>query len=332
MTDRRELQAMITGYRLSAALGVAADLRVSDLLAGGPRTVTDLADAASADPDTLRRLLGALATVGVYDAGPDDTFAINDLSQGLRSDVEGTLRPLARMLSSPALWSAWGHLGHSVRTGENAFEAINGVDVWTHRQAHPDVNANFNDNMTALTSSVAAAVAEAYDFSGFPRVVDIGGGQGILLEAVLTRYPQVSGTVFDLAHVVAEAPINAELSPRWSAASGSFFEAVPEADAYLLKSILHDWPDDRCVDILRSCRRAVRPDGAVLVVETLLGRPGFEVHAAFSDLNMLVMPGGRERTEEQYAALFAASGLKLTRVIDTATRASVMEARADGQT
>jgi hypothetical protein len=328
MSDRHDLQAMITGFRLSAALNVAADLGISDALVEGPRTVAELADTTATDPDTLRRLLRALATVGVYDVAPGDAYANNALSEGLRSDVPGTLRPLARTLSSPELWAAWGHLGHSVRTGENAFEAMHGVDVWTHRQARPDQNEIFNDNMTALTSTVAAAVAEAYDFSGFSHVVDVGGGQGILLEAVLSRHPRVSGTVFDRDHVVATEPIDPALAPRWSAACGSFFDAVPDADAYLLKSILHDWPDDRCVDILRTCRRSLAPDGVVLVVETLLGRPGFEVHAAFSDLNMLVMPGGRERTEQQYAALFAAAGLELTRVIDTDSRLSVIEGRA----
>ncbi len=328
MTDRRALQGMITGFRVSAALNVAADLGISDLLVGGPRTVPELAEASSADPDTLRRLLRALATVGVYDELPGDRYANTDLGEGLRSDVPGTLRPLARTLNSPELWSAWGRLGHSVRTGENAFQAAHGVDVWTHRQAHPDENEIFNDNMTALTSSVAAAVAESYDFSDRAEVVDIGGGQGILLEAVLSRYPHVSGTVFDREHVVAAAPIRPELAPRWSAASGSFFEAVPEADVYLLKSILHDWPDDECVAILRTCARSLHPGGVLLVLESVLGRPGFEMHAAFSDLNMLVMPGGRERTEEEYAALFTAAGLVLTRVVDTATRVSIVEARA----
>jgi hypothetical protein len=329
MTHRRDLQAMITGFRLSAALNVAADLGISDLLVGGPRTVADLAGVTATDTDTLRRLLRALATVGVYDEAPGDAYANTALGEGLRSDVPGTLRPLARTLNSPELWSAWGHLGHSVRTGENAYEAKHGVDVWTHRQDHPAENEIFNDNMTALTSSVADAVADAYDFSGLTRVVDVGGGQGILLEAVLRRHSQVTGTVFDQGHVVATEPIDPALVPRWAAAAGSFFESVPTADAYLLKSILHDWPDDQCVEILQTCRRGLAPDGVVLVVETLLGRPGFEVHAAFSDLNMLVLPGGRERTEEEYAVLFAAAGLRLTQVVDTSTRASVIEARAD---
>jgi 2-polyprenyl-3-methyl-5-hydroxy-6-metoxy-1,4-benzoquinol methylase len=320
---------MITGFRLSAALNVAADLGISDLLASGPRTVAELAAAASADEDTLRRLLHALATVGVYDERGDGRFALTELGEGLRSDVPGSLRPLARTLSCHALWSAYAHLGHSVRTGENAFEALHGHDVWTHRRGHPDENEIFNQNMTALTSLVAEAVAEAYDFSGVATVVDVGGGEGLLLETVLTRHPHLTGTVFDQEHAVAQAPLAAALRPRWSSASGSFFEDVPEADAFLLKSILHDWPDDRCVEILRTCVRRLRPDGVVLVVETVLGRPGFEVDAAFSDLNMLVLPGGRERTEEQYAVLFAAAGLRLTRVVDTPTRMSVLEGRVD---
>jgi hypothetical protein len=328
MPERSQLSSMITGFRLSAALGVAAELGVSDLLADGPRSLAELAAAASADEDTLHRLLRALATVGVYDEPEPGHWSNTELGEGLRSDVPGTLRPLARTLSSPALWAAYGHLGHSVRTGENAFVARHGVDVWTHRLAHPEENAVFNDNMTALTSVVAEAVARTYDFAGVSTVVDVGGGQGILLEAVLTQHPHLRGTVFDRDHVVARAPLSAGLAPRWSSMTGSFFEEVPAADAYLLKSILHDWPDDRCVDILRVCHAGLNADGVVLVVELLLGRPGQEEFAAFSDLNMLVMPGGRERTAEEYAALFEAAGLRLSRVVETPSRMSILEARA----
>jgi hypothetical protein len=318
---------MITGFRLSAALNVAADLGISDLLADGPRTVADLAAATTTDEDTLHRLLHALATVGVYEERQDGRFALTELGEGLRSDVPGSLRPLARTLNCHALWSAYGHLGHSVRTGENAFEALHGHDVWTHRRGHPEENEVFNQNMRALTSLVADAVAGSYDFSPFATVVDVGGGTGLLLETVLERHPHLRGTVFDQEHVVAREPLTEALRPRWATAAGSFFDEVPEADAYLLKSILHDWPDDRCVEILRTCVRGLRPGGAVLVIETVLGRPGFEVQAAFSDLNMLVMPGGRERTEQEYAALFAAAGLGLTKVVDTPSRMSVLEAR-----
>jgi 2-polyprenyl-3-methyl-5-hydroxy-6-metoxy-1,4-benzoquinol methylase len=320
------LQAMVTGFRVSAALSVAAELGLSDELAGGPRTVGDLAAAVEVDEDSLGRLLRALVAVGVY-AEKEGLVENTPLGEGLRSDRPDSLRPLARTLQDPALWAAWGHLGHSIRTGENAFRDLHGEDVWTHRQGDPKQNAIFNDNMAALSWSVAGAVAEAYDFSGLHSVVDVGGGQGALLEAVLTRHEHLTGTVFDLPHVVAKEPKSSALESRWSGVAGSFFASVPAADVYLLKSILHDWPDDRCVEILRTCAAALNPDGVVLVVELVLDRPGYEVVAAFSDLNMLVLPGGRERTEAEYAALFDAAGLHLTRVVDTPTRMAILEAR-----
>lgn len=331
MASREDLRTMVTGFRLSAALAVAAELGLSDELASGPRDVADLAAAVSVDQETLYRLMRALATVDVYDEQDDGRFALTALGEGLRSDVPGSLRPLARTLADPPTWSAWGHLGHSVRTGENAFEDLHGMDVWAYRRSHPEQNAIFNDNMSGLSSLVADAVASAYDFAGHSSVVDIGGGHGVLLEAVLTRHEHLTGTVFDLPHVVAQSPTpqaTASVASRWSAASGSFFDAVPAADCYLLKSILHDWPGARCVEILQACRAGLRPDGVVLVVETVVGRPGHEIDAAFSDLNMLVLPGGRERTAEEYAALFDAADLQLTRVVHTSSRMSIVEAVA----
>lgn len=328
MPDLARLRSLITAFQQSSAVHVAADLGLSDLLADGPRTVGDLAAATGTDEDTLRRLLRALATIGVYEEQPDGSYAVTDLGAGLRSDLPGSLRPLALTVSAPAHQAAWGALGHSVRTGENAFVAVHGHDVWEHRRAHPIENQHFNDNMAALTFSVAGAVAEVYDFSGLSSVVDVGGGQGALLAAVLERHPHLTGTVLDLPQALAAEPPSAALAPRWRAVTGSFFEEVPGADAYLLKAILHDWPDDQCVEILRTCARSLHPGGVVLVVETVVGRPGFEVAAAFSDLNMLVMPGGQERTEQEYGVLFAEAGLTLTRVVDTSTRFSVLEGRA----
>jgi hypothetical protein len=330
VTTRTELRTLVTGFHRSAALSVAAELGISDLLAGAPRTLDELAETTATDPDTLRRLLRALTTIGVYDRAEDGTFTNTELGEGLRSDVEGSLRPLARTLQDPALWAAWGHLRHSVTTGENAFSALHGTDVWSHRAAHPEHNAIFNDNMTMLSSMVADAVATAYDFSDLSSVVDVGGGHGILLATILSRHPHLTGTVFDLEQAVADGPpaaAPAAVASRWTVETGSFFERVPSGDALVLKSVLHDWPDDRCVEILTVCRDALPEDGVVLVVETVLGRPGHEVVAAFSDLNMLVLPGGRERTEDEYAALFAPAGLRLTRTVDTGTRMAILEAR-----
>lgn len=322
-----ELLAMVTGFRAAAALSVAAELGISDALAAEGRTVAELAAAVKADEDTLARLLRALVAVQVY-AVQDGVYSNTSLGERLRSDVPGTLRPLARMGQDPAFWSAWGHLAHSVRTGENAFEALQGVDVWAYREERPEYNANFNANMTALSWYVGKSVATAYDFSKLSTVVDVGGGQGILLDAVLNQHEHVHGMVFDLPHVVAKEPRSEAVASRWSAVAGSFFEAVPPADAYLIKSILHDWPDDRCIEILRTCAAALNPGGVVLVVEMILDRAGYEADAAFSDLNMLVLPGGRERTEPEYAALFEAAGLHLRQVIDTGTRSAILEATA----
>jgi O-methyltransferase domain/Dimerisation domain len=331
VTPVEELRALLNGFRISAAISVAAELDLSDHLADGPRTVADLAEATSTDEATLHRLLHALSTIDVYAEQPDGSFAIGRLGDGLRSGVPGSMRPFARTLTYPETWAAWGHLGHSVRTGENAFKALTGVDVWTRREQMPEANALFNEYMTTLSSHVAAAVSASYDFTGRSSVVDVGGGQGIVLEAVLAGNDHLTGTVFDMPHVVAKAPrpgASESVAARWAATSGSFFESVPPADVYILKSILHDWPDDRCVDILRTCRRSLTDGGVVLVVETLLGKPGFEAEAAFSDLNMLVLPGGQERTADGYAGLFVAADLRLARTIHTGTRFAVLEATA----
>lgn len=327
MQSRPELQALVTGYRLSAALAVAADLGLSDELAAGPRSSGDLAAAVSADPDNLHRLLRALAAAGVY-SEQDGLFSLTPLGNGLRSDVPGSVRPLAMTLTDPALWAAWGHVGHSIRTGENAFESLHGIDVWTHRQRQPEQNAIFNANMAALSSRYADSIATAYDFSGLSTVVDVGGGLGVLLDAVLTHHAHLTGTVFDQSHVVGRnAPSQQEsVESRWSAESGSFFDAVPAADCLLLKWILHDWPDAQCTRILEACRAALNPDGVVLVVERIVGRPGQEVEVALTDLNMMVLPGGRERTEQEYAALFATAGLRLRQVVHTDGPLSILEA------
>jgi hypothetical protein len=264
----------------------------------------------------------------------DGRYANTEVGETLRSDVPGSLRAWARNIGEPVSWEAWAQLLDSVRTGGTAFDAVHGTDVWTYRSTRPGLNAVFNDAMTSNSAAVAQAVAGTYDFSGRRRVVDVGGGKGVLLEAVLRRHPQLEGVVFDLAHVVATTPsptLPADARDRWRSASGSFFEEVPAADVYLLKSVLHDWPDEDCVRILRSCRNALDDDGVVLVVEAVLGRPEHARAASFSDLNMLVMTGGRERTADEYAALLAQANLRLTRVIDTPTRVSVVEARPAGR-
>jgi hypothetical protein len=223
----------------------------------------------------------------------------------------------------PYHFAAWSHLLHSVRTGETAFTAVHGVDTWTYRAGHPEEGGVFDAAMTALSRRVTAGVLEAHDFSGYAVIADIGGGRGALLSAILARHPGARGILFDQPGVVADA----RPGERCDVVAGDFFERVPEgADAYILKSILHDWDDAPAIAILRSIRQAAAPGSAVLIVERRLGPPNAEPAGKLSDLNMLVGTGGRERTRDEYAALLDAAGYAI--VGETpAGPVSVIEAR-----
>ena len=310
-----DLRSMITGFRVSMALSATADFGLSDELAGGPRTVADLAVAVSADEDTLHRLLRALATVGVYDERPDGTWNAS-LGEGLRSDVPGSLRPLARTLQDPAMWAAWGSLGDSVRTGQNAFEALHGVDVWTHRQGHPEHNAIFNDNMTAeLVRGRRGRLGVRL------RGPDQRGRRGRRQGHPAGRRPRRSRT-----------PHRHGVRPRPRRGDGAdvrrFVRTMGGGDREFLRVGAGGGCLPPQVDPARLAGRPLRRDpahlrsvpqpraGVVLVSWRRFSagrRLRVEVpRLAFSDLNMLVMRGGRERSEKEYAALFHAAGLRLT--------------------
>jgi SAM-dependent methyltransferase len=317
------MRAMVNGYQVSHALSVAASLGLSDLLTDGPRTPAELADAAGVHEPTLRRLLRALATVGVYERQDDGRFALTELGATLRSDVPGSVAGWATLIGRPYYASAWTALGDSVRTGDNAFAHVHGTSVWDYRAVRPEEQAVFDRAMTSISAPVIDAVAGAYDFGRFGTVVDVGGGRGHQLSAILERHPSVRGVLFDQPGAVAGvAP-----RERMSVVGGDFFAAVPEGcDAYLLKAVLHDWPDEESVAILRTCRRAIAPGGVVLLVEQLLDLAPDPVRTAFSDLNMLVSPGGRERELAEYGSLLSAAGFSLGRAEPTGTDVFVIEA------
>jgi O-methyltransferase domain len=254
----------------------------------------------------------------------------SELGAPLRSDAPDSLRGWAAFVGRPYYRAAWAALEHSVRTGENAFEHLHGVDVWTYRGARPDESAAFDGAMESLTRGTIPAVIEACDFGRFSTVVDVGGGNGALLAAVLAAHPALHGVVFDQPHVVAAAEALLEargVAERCRIVGGSFFESVPEGgDAYVLKQIVHDWEDDDAIAILEVVRRSAPAEASVLVLERDLGAPNEALAAKLSDLNMLVMPGGRERTKDQYAALFEAAGLEYRRTTPSAAGISVFEA------
>ena len=325
----RELMRLVNGYQVSQAIHVAATLGIADLLKDGPRAVGGLAAATGSHPGSLYRLLRALAAVGVFHEDGDKRFALTPMGDCLRSDAANPVGPWAAFIGRPYVWQAWGHLLHSVRAGEIAFQHVHGTDVWTYRSEHAEEGAIFDRAMSAMSRGVIEGIVGSYNFGLFPCVVDVGGGQGALLAGILRSHRAVRGILFDQPHVVAGAAAvlrEAGVADRSEVVAGSFFERVPETgDAYLLKAILHDWDDEATLAILRTCRRAMRPGRRLLVLERLIGPPNEQPEAKFSDLNMMVSPGGRERTRQEFAALFAAAGFRLVGVTPTGTRLSVIE-------
>ncbi|WP_432283604.1 methyltransferase [Aminobacter sp. BA135] len=324
-----DLMQMVNGYQVSQAICVAATLGIADQLVSGPRSSDDLAAATGSHPQALYRLLRALASVGVLHEGATRQFSLTMLGSGLRSDAEQSVAPWARMVGRAYYRAAWGELLHSIRTGENAFAHAHGTGVWQYRIDHPEESLIFDRAMSSFVPAVAAAALAAYDFGRFDVVMDVGGGQGALLAAILARNPSQRGILFDQPMVVegSGAVLSAaSVADRCEVVGGDFFAAVPEgADAHVMKWILHDWDDERSITVLKSCRRAIRPDGTLVVLEAVLAPPNEGPGAKFADLNMLAVPGGEERTKDQFARLYAASGFRLTRVIEAGPRISVVE-------
>jgi len=326
----QDLLRLVSGFHVTQTIHAAVELGVPDLLANGERTSDELAEASGADPPTLYRLLRALASLGVLREADGRRFSLTELGQPLRADVPGSVRGWVRLTGRDYVWRSWGNLTNAVREGENSFRMLHGTDIWTWRAEHPEESAVFDEAMKSLTGGANAAILAAYDFGRFGTIVDVAGGTGALIAAVLAAHPDVRGVLFDQEHVVSGAePIlrAAGVLDRCEIVSGSFFESVPEGgDAYLLKWIIHDWEDEESVAILRTCRSAMGPDSVVLLVERHLGSPNEDAAAKLADLNMLVMPGGRERTQEEYAALFGRAGLRYVSTSLAANGQAVVEA------
>jgi hypothetical protein len=324
------LVQLIFGKCIAMAISVVAKLRIADLLADGPKSVADLAAQTKTHAPSLFRVLRALAAVGVFAEQADGRFALTPMGEYLRTGVKGSLRGIADYCGSDWSWRAWGNLLESVRTGRTAFDAIFGEQAFDYLAKHPDESAVFNEGMTGFSSSIAPAVAEAYDFSAFKTVADVGGGHGILLTTILQAYPAVKGIVFDSPHVVAgaeETIRKAGLAERCRTVGGDFFQSVPGGcDAYLMKHIIHDWPDDKAATILRNCRKGVNAGGKLLLVEVVLAPGNAADLGKVIDLEMLVIASGRERTEAEYRQLLAGAGWKLTRVIPTKSPTQIVEA------
>jgi hypothetical protein len=324
------LMQIIMGGLAAQLVHVAARIRVADHLAAGPRTSEELARETGTHAPSLLRALRALASVGVLENVDGGRFALTPVGQLLRSDGPGSLHAYAEYFGRETSARPMAELQHSVTTGETAFDHVFGMGIFAYMGKHPDEAAAFHRRSTAGAARAIDAVVKSYDFSGAGTVVDIGGSKGGMLAGVLGKNPDARGVLFDLPHAVAEAPAlleAANVAGRCSIAPGDFFESVPaDGDAYILKSILHDWDDDRCVTILRNCARAMKPAGKILIVERVVPEGRVPADIALTDVVMMIVTGGKERTEREYAALLEAAGLTLTRVISTGTSTSIVEA------
>jgi len=334
--QRPTLMPLINGFMASRVIHVAAELGIADLLADGAKTTEALAQQTETHAPALHRLLRALASLALLDEVEPGRFALAAPGDQLRTGVPGSMRNLAMMFGGERSWRSWGDLLHSVRTGESATEHLYGMGSFEYLAAHPQQAAIFNAAMAEITREVARAVVAAYDFSRFRTVVDVGGGNGTLIAVILAATPTLRGIVFDLASGNAEAAPNlavAGVADRCEVVAGDFFRCVPSgADAYTLKSVIHDWDDERSIAILRTCREAISADGKLLLVERVMPArmEASQSHQRMTmlDMHMLVMPGGCERTETEYRALFAAARFELARVLPLpeAVGVSIIEA------
>lgn len=324
-----DLMRLVNGFQISQAIHVAAVLGIADLLAGGALSSDDLARKTATDSAALYRLLRALAAAGVFHEDGEKRFALTPLGAGLTADAPVPAGPWAALVGRPHYWDAWGDLLHSIRTGENAFRHVNGASIWEYRARHPEEGRIFDTAMAGLSRQVSQAIVHAYDFGAFGQIADIGGGRGAILAAILAANPALRGVLFDQPQVIANAgPVleAAGVAERCEVAEGNFFESVPAgSDAYILKSILHDWNDAEAGQILQVCRAAIPAGGRLLLVEQIIASPNEGLIGKLSDLNMLVAPSGRERTAAEFAELVERAGFRLGAVIPTASALSILE-------
>ena len=322
---------LMTGHIVASAVNIAARLGLSDRLAQGPRSAGDLARETGVNADALYRLMRALSSLGLYEEMPGRTFALAPAGAAL---CDGPMRWMALWIAGEWNFRVYANAMHSVKTGESAVPVTTGNAVFEDFAKDPELSKIFNDAMTGFSNLVIPAVLEAYDFSGITTLVDIAGGHGAMLAQILQKHPSMKGILFDLDHVVAGAAQTLKergVADRCSTATGDFFTAVPAGgDAYIMKAIIHDWDDEKAARILENIRRVLPKDGRVLLVESVIpsgNEPGL---GKIMDLEMLVMPGGKERTEAEFRALFDRAGYTLTRIVPTKSPMSLIEARPKG--
>lgn len=319
---------MITGYWVSQAVVAAAELGIADRVADEPKSCAELARVTGTQPDALYRLLRALAGAGVLRQVEDGRFGATPLSACLQTNAPESMRAYAQLQTYQ--YGPWGELLQSLRTGETAFDTLFGQPLFPFLEQNPEASAVFDASMRDLTSRVADAVLAAYDFSPFGTLVDVGGGSGQMIEAILHAHPTLRGVLFDQPHVVENArqqDVAQGFGERLDFVAGDFFREVPTGgDAYLLKMIVHDWNDEEAVTLLHACHRAMAPGARLLVIEGIVPPVNEDSLNNWIDLTMMMITGGRERTEPEYRELFQQAGFAITRIVPTSTEMSIIEA------
>jgi hypothetical protein len=322
---------LATGYMASMCVYIVAKLGIADLLQNGPLPVVELAAATGTQEDRLYRVLRALASVGVFTETVERRFALTPAAEILRSNIPESVRAMAIWMCDPLHFRVYAEMMYSLTTGRTAFEHVTGKPIFEYFRGNPEESEVFNAAMTFFSGMTIPAVLEAYDFSGIGTLMDVAGGHGALLRAILNKYPGMRGLVIETEHVVQGAkqlPENKALAHRCDFLFADFFAAVPPlADAIIMKHIIHDWDDDKACLILRNCRKALagKPNARVLLVEPVISAGNAPELGKFMDLEMMVFPGGRERTEDEFRRLFATAGLQLTRVVPTKSPVCVVE-------
>ncbi|TWT39244.1 methyltransferase [Blastopirellula retiformator] len=326
-----QLMEMIGGFQISQVVLTVGELGLADLLKDGPCSVEDLAQDCGANPERLYRLLRAAASVGVFAETDPHVFKMTPLAEPLASDHPYSLRSFSQMMRDEH-FAVWGRLASAVRSDENAFQEMYGQEFFTYLGDHPKSAAIFDAAMTSYHGRETEAILDAYDFSQFDMIADIGGGNGSKLAAVLTKHPQLRGLLFDLPHVVeraAEKLESSRVSDRATLIGGDFFAEVPRsADGYMMRHIIHDWDDEKSTLILKNCRAAMEPGQKLLLIEYIIPPGNEPSFGKFIDLTMMLIPGGKERTEAEYRDLLAGCGFQLERVINTTQPISIIESSA----
>jgi SAM-dependent methyltransferase len=325
-----QLIQMCAGGWVAAAVYAAAKLGIADHLAGGARSAAEVAPATGTHAPSLHRFMRTLAGFGILAEGDGQRFALTPLGEALKTGAPGSARSTLIAFGGPAFWHTWEEIIYSLETGKTGFEKTWGMPMFDYLAQHPEAASHFSEAMVGFHGQEPPTVAEAYDFSGIETVVDVGGATGNMLAALLSRHAGLRGVLFDLPHAVRDAPAFLKargVDARVTIEAGSFFERVPAGgDAYLLSHVIHDWSEEQCLTILGHCRKAMRPDGRLLIVEMVLPEGNTPHQGKLLDLVMLVFPGGQERTEAEYAALLDKAGFGLRRVIPTTSAVSVVEA------